>query len=50
MVEGDENWAVAEEYGHQDALGDHHDHHDGRILLLFLDHRGYYKRLIKIGE
>ena len=30
MVEEDKNRAVAEEYGHQDAIGGQHDDHDGR--------------------
>ena len=45
---GRQNWAVAEECDHPDALGGHHDSHDGQLLLLFLDLRGYYKRIIII--
>ena len=33
-------WVVAEECSHQDALGGHHDNHDGHILLPFLDLHG----------
>ena len=44
---GRQNWAMAEECGHQDALGGHCDNHDGQILLLFLDLRGYYKEILK---
>ena len=47
MAEEDENCAVVEEYNYQDALGGRHDNHDDKIIFLFLDHRGYYKIIIK---
>ena len=47
MVKEDKHLALAEEYGDQGALGGHHDNRDVLILLLFLCHRGDYKRIIK---